>query len=113
MVLSDKGYQLRIYTSETDKYEGMPLYEWIVHKAHKHGLSGATAFRGIEGYGNHSQLHTSKILRLSNDLPVVIEIIDKKQKIEEFLDIINPAISEGMVTIQDVEFSFHQKKEKT
>ncbi|MEC4673508.1 MAG: DUF190 domain-containing protein, partial [Nitrospirota bacterium] len=68
MMVQSDGYVLRVYVGERDKYGHLPLYEWIIQQAREHGLSGATAFRGIEGFGAHSHLHTAKILRLADDL---------------------------------------------
>ena len=76
MVLSEDGCLLRIFVGEADRHEGKPLYEWIVHLARTNGLAGATAFRAMIGFGASSRIHTSKILRLSDDLPVIIEIVD-------------------------------------
>jgi PII-like signaling protein len=73
MVLPEEGSLLRIFIGESDKSEGMPLYEWIVRKAREQGLVGATVLRGLEGFGAHSRVHTAKILRLSTDLPIIIE----------------------------------------
>ena len=84
MVLPKEGSLLRIFIGESDKHEGMPLYEWIVRKAREQGLAGATVLRGIEGFGAHSRVHTAKILRLSTDLPIVVEIVDSLEKIEGF-----------------------------
>jgi PII-like signaling protein len=86
----------------------MPLYEWIVRRAREEGLAGATVLRGLEGFGARSVLHTSKILRLSSDLPVTIEIVDTIDKIERFLTLVEPAIDEGMATVEQVEIRFYR-----
>ncbi|OQX71515.1 MAG: hypothetical protein B6D62_01875 [Candidatus Cloacimonas sp. 4484_275] len=100
MILPGKGHLLRIFIGESDKYEGVPLYEWIVRKARENCLAGSTVIRGIEGYGAHSRIHSTKILRLSEDLPVVIEIVDKLEKIKNFVPIINDAeINRNFVNI--------------
>lgn len=99
----EQGYLLRIYIGESDKQDGMPLYEWIVQRAKQEKLAGATAFRGIEGYGAHSHIHTAKILQLSTDLPIVIEIIDSMTKIDAFLPIIEPVIQGGLITRAKIE----------
>jgi PII-like signaling protein len=78
------------------------LFEWIVQKARECGLAGATVIRGLEGFGAHSRVHTTKILRLSSDLPIIIEIVDIAEKIEEFLPLIDDAIKEGLVTLENV-----------
>lgn len=103
-----EGKLLRIFVGESDKLEGMPLYEWVVRKAREHGLAGATVLRGLEGFGAHSLLHTAKILRLSADLPIVIEIVDSADKIERFLPLIDDAIPEGLATIERVEVHFYR-----
>jgi len=103
-----QGKLLRIFVGESDKHEGRPLYEWVVRKAREEGLAGATVLRGLEGFGAHSLLHTAKILRLSSDLPIVIEIVDTEEKIERFLPMIDEAISEGLATIERVEVHFYR-----
>jgi PII-like signaling protein len=108
MVLPEKGHLLRIFVGESDKYDGIPLYEWIIHKARQNSLAGATVIRGIEGYGAHSRIHTSKILRLSEDLPVIIEIVDTLEKIEKFMPLIDEAVQEGLATIEKVDIRFYR-----
>lgn len=108
MMLPKEGHLLRIFFGESDRYEGMPLYEWIVRKAREAGLAGATVLRGMEGFGAHSRLHTAKILRLSTDLPVIIEIVDTREKIEAFLPVIDGAIDEGLATLEKVEIRFYR-----
>lgn len=103
-----EGKLLRIFIGESDKFEGLPLYEWIVRKARENGLAGATVLRGLEGFGAKSLLHTAKILRLSSDLPIVIEIVDRKEKIEKFLPVIDGAIHEGLATIEKIEVHFYR-----
>ncbi|MBR9978785.1 MAG: DUF190 domain-containing protein [Bacteroidetes bacterium] len=108
MTLPKDGKLLRIFIGENDKYEGVPLYQWIVGKARETGLAGATVLRGLEGYGARSRLHTAKILRLSSDLPIVVEIVDTADKLESFIPLIDGAISEGLVTIEKVEVRFYR-----
>ncbi len=108
MTLTRDGKLLRIFIGENDKYEKQPLFEWIVKQARAEGLAGATVLRGLEGYGAHSRLHTAKILRLSSDLPIVIEIIDSEEKIEAFLPLIDEAVGEGLATIEKVEVRFYR-----
>lgn len=103
-----EGKLLRIFVGESDKHEGLPLYEWIVRKAREEGLAGATVLRGLEGFGAKSLLHTAKILRLSSDLPIVVEIVDREEKIERFLPLIDSAIVEGLATIEKVEVHFYR-----
>ncbi len=108
MVLPEEGQLLRIFIGESDKYEGHPLFEWIVRRARESGLAGATVLRGLEGFGAHSRIHTAKILRLSEDLPIVIEIVDTSEKIEAFLPLIDDAIKEGMATLEKVHIRFYR-----
>lgn len=108
MVLPENGHLLRIFIGESDKHDGMPLYEWIVKKARENHLAGATVLRGIEGFGAHSRIHTSKILRLSEDLPVVIEIVDTLEKIENFIPVIDASIREGLATVEKVQIRFYR-----
>jgi len=110
-MLPKHGKLLRIFIGESDKHQGVPLYEWIVRRAREEGLAGATVLRGLEGFGAHSRLHTARILRLSTDLPIVIEIVDTEEKIEAFLPAIDAAIGEGLVTIEKVEVRFYRSGE--
>ncbi len=108
--LPKEGKLLRIFVGEDDKFEDAPLYEWIVRMAREHGLSGATVFRGLEGFGAHSRLHTAKLLRSSSDLPVLIEIADTQEKIDSFLPLIDETINEGLATVEPVEIYFYRSK---
>lgn len=108
MILPEEGHLLRVFIGESDKHDGRPLYEWLVLQAREHGLAGATVVRGIEGFGAHSRLHTAKILRLSEDLPIVVEIVDTAEKIEAFLPIIDGAIGEGLATVEKVRIRFYR-----
>ena len=108
MMLPEEGHLLRIFVGESDKHDGKPLYEWLVLRAREAGLAGATVLRGIEGFGAHSRLHTVKILRLSEDLPIVIEIVDAQEKIEAFLPVIDDVITEGMATLERVHVRFYR-----
>jgi PII-like signaling protein len=107
-MLPTEGHLLRIFIGEDDRHEGLPLYEWIVREARRHGLAGATVLRGLEGFGAHSRLHTAKVLRLSSDLPIVIEIVDTREKIEALLPAIDSAIGEGLATLERVEIRFYR-----
>ena len=102
MHIPEEGYLLRIFIGESDKHGHRPLYEAIVLRAREAGLAGATVIRGVMGFGKNSVLHTAKILRLSEDLPMVIEIVDSLQKIESFLPELNAMISDGLVTLERV-----------
>ena len=108
MILPKQGKLLRIFIGENDRHEGLPLYEWIVRQARENGLAGATVLRGLEGYGAHSRLHKAKILRLSNDLPLVVEIVDTEEKIQSFLPLIDDAVGEGLATVERVEIHFYR-----
>ena len=102
MRLEGEGKLLRIFIGESDRWHGKPLYEAIVEVARREGMAGATVVRGIEGFGADSHLHTSRILRLSEDLPVVIEVVDTEEHIERLLGLIDPMVTEGMVTTERV-----------
>ena len=97
------GKLLRIFIGESDRWEHRPLYEAIVLKARESGLAGATVLRGPMGFGASSRLHTAKILRLSVDLPIVIEIVDTDEKIQKFLPQIEAMVGEGLVTLEAVQ----------
>jgi PII-like signaling protein len=107
-MLPKEGQLLRIFIGESDRHEGRPLYEWIVRQAREHHMAGATVVRGLEGFGAHSRMHTAKILRLSQDLPIVIEIVDTKEKIRGFLEIVDAAVPEGIATLEDIEVHFYR-----
>jgi len=94
---------LRIYIGETDRWHGQPLYMAILLKAREMGLAGGTVFRGIAGYGANSVIHTANILRLSEDLPVVIEIVDADAKIQAFLPVLDEMVKEGLIVMREVE----------
>jgi len=102
MSLSGDAVLLRIFIGESDRFEHGPLHEAIVLKARETGLAGATVLRGPMGFGRSSHLHTAKILRLSMDLPMVIEIVDTEQKIDAFLPALNAMIGGGLVTLEKV-----------
>jgi PII-like signaling protein len=94
---------MRIFIGEDDKHGHVPLYEAIVLKAREKQLAGATVLRGPLGFGRSSRLHTTKILRLSEDLPIVIEIVDTEDKIQNFADALNGMIGSGLVTLEKVQ----------
>jgi PII-like signaling protein len=102
MNIPEEGYLLRIFVGESDKVGRRPLYEEIVLKARETGLAGATVLRGVMGFSKNSVLHTAKILRLSEDLPIVIEVIDSREKVEAFLPILDEMITDGLVTLEKV-----------
>ncbi|MBS0012465.1 MAG: DUF190 domain-containing protein [Desulfobacterales bacterium] len=100
MQLPSESLLLRIFIGETDKFEGRPLYKAIVEEARKQGMAGATVLRGMLGFGANSRIHTSQILRLSEDLPLIIEIVDSEEKINAFLPLLDEMINEGLVTLE-------------
>ena len=108
MGLPEEGYLLRIFIGESDKHEGHLLYEWLVLKARAEHLAGATVLRGMMGFGAHSRLHTFKIERLSEDLPIIIEIVDTKEKLENFLAQIDGIIKEGLATMEKAQIRFYR-----
>src|SRR5688572_7593456 len=102
MNIPEDGYLLRIFIGESDRHGQHPLYEAIVLKARQTGLAGATVVRGVMGFGKNSVIHTAKILRLSEDLPMVIEIVDSPDKVEAFLPALDEMITDGLVTMERV-----------
>jgi PII-like signaling protein len=100
MDVPEEAALLRIFIGENARFEGKPLYEALAMKAREEGLAGATVIRGIQGFGQASHLHTAKILRLSLDLPMIVEIVDSEDKIHAFLKVNDPMMSSGMVTIE-------------
>ena len=102
MKLEGDARLLRIFIGESDQWHGRPLYEAIVLKARELHLAGATVLRGPMGFGAHSRLHTAKVLCLSEDLPMVIEIVDTQEKIDAFLPQIDAMVEEGLVTLETV-----------
>ncbi|MBU0677090.1 MAG: DUF190 domain-containing protein [Verrucomicrobia bacterium] len=109
-MFSTKGTLLRVFVSEDDKKGNQPLFEWILQEARKSGLAGATAIRGHAGYGAESHMHTAKVLRLSANLPIIVEIVDQRDKIEAFMPTIDSVLQEGIATLEEVEVHFFEKK---
>lgn len=104
MKIPTEGKLLRVFIGEADRWHGRPLFEAIVEEARRHGLAGATVWKGAIGFGAHSRMHTAKILRLSEDLPVVIEIVDAAEKIDAFVkERLDEMVQEGLVTLERVE----------
>jgi PII-like signaling protein len=108
MKIPRDGQLLRVFVGESDRWHGRPLYEAIVREARDRGLAGATVFRGFEGFGAHSRIHTSRILRLSEDLPILIEIVDAEEKIQAFLPILDGMVQEGLVTVEKATVIFYR-----
>ena len=102
MKLPSEAELLRVFIGESDKHHGRPLYEVIVEEARRQGLAGATVLRGTLGFGANSRIHTAKLLRLSEDLPMVVEIVDQPDRIAAFLPLLDGLISEGLVTLERV-----------
>ena len=102
MKIPENGFLLRVFLGESDRWQGRPLYEAIVLKARELHLAGATVLRGPMGFGAKSRLHTAKVLRLSEDLPMVIEIVDRREKIDELLPHIDAMVQDGLVTLEEV-----------
>jgi PII-like signaling protein len=102
MKIPEEGQLLRIFIGESDKWKGKPLYEAIVLKAREMGIAGATMLRGMMGYGAASRIHTAKILRLSEDLPIVVEIVDSAEKIGALLPVVEEMVQEGLITLENV-----------
>lgn len=103
MKIPQDGYLLRVFIGEDDRWHGRPLYEAIVLKARELHLAGATVLRGPMGFGASSRLHTAKVLRLSEDLPIIIEIVDAKEKLDALMPHIDEMVSEGLVTLERVQ----------
>lgn len=103
MQLPSEAQLMRIYVGEADRFEGKPIYEHIVQLARLKGLAGATVTRGLMGFGAHSRMHTAKILRLSEDLPIIIEIVDKPERIELLLPELDVMMKGGLITLEKVD----------
>jgi uncharacterized protein len=107
----EEGYLLRIFIGESDRHEHHPLYEQIVLKARAAGLAGATVYRGVMGFGKNSTVHTAKILRLSEDLPMVVEIVDSLERVEKFLPVLDELIADGLVTLEKTKVIHYKARE--
>jgi PII-like signaling protein len=109
MQLPHEGSLLRIFIGEADKYQGKPLYEWIVLQAREQGLAGATVLRGMMGFGAKTrQIHTFRFDTLSEDLPIIVEIVDVEGKLDKFLELIEPYIKAGLVTVEKARIKFYR-----
>lgn len=103
MRLGGEGKLLRIFIGESDRWHGKPLYQAIVQHLREEGIAGATVIRAIEGYGAKSHLHTSRILRLSEDLPLVIEVVDRDENIQRILPRLDDMVGDGLITLEKVD----------
>ena len=112
MHLPKDAVLLRIFMGESDRYQHRPLYEAIVLKARELDLAGATVLRGAMGFGKSSHLHTAKILRLSTDLPIIIEIVDSEDKVDAFLPVLDQMMGGGLVTLEKAKVIRYQDREK-
>jgi PII-like signaling protein len=111
MSLPTKGRLLRIFVGESDHWEGRPLYEAIVLEARKRHLAGATVIKGFMGFGAHSRLHTAKLLELSQDLPIIVEIVDAPEKIEAFMPDLEKMVGDGLITIESAEVLLYRSRQ--
>lgn len=102
MKLPENGKLLRVFLGESDKLAGRPMYEAITLKARELGLAGATVTRGIMGFGADSRMHTAKLLELSGDLPVIVEIVDTAENLEKLMPFLDENVTEGLITMEDV-----------
>lgn len=112
MKLFTEAKLLRIFIGESDKYEGRPLYQVIVERARQRELAGATVLRGYLGYGANSRIHSARIMRLSEDLPMVIEVVDEPERITAFAAELDTMIQEGLVTMEKVEVIIYRHDAK-
>ena len=110
--IEGEGKRIRLYIGESDTWHGKPLYQAIVERVRQEGLAGATVLRGIEGFGADSRLHTSRILRLSEDLPVVIEIVDTPEQIDRVVPILDEMVGEGMLTLERVQIVSYRSSDE-
>ncbi|ARP73532.1 hypothetical protein LK07_31370 [Streptomyces pluripotens] len=101
--LNGRALRLTVYIGEDDTWHHKPLYSEIVHRAHAAGLAGASVFRGIEGFGASSRIHTSRLLSLSEDLPVAVVVVDTEDRVREFLPQLDELVDEGLVTLEECE----------
>ena len=109
MQLPQDGTLLRIFIGEADKYQGKPLYEWIVLQARAQGLAGATVLRGVMGFGaNTRKIHTFRFETLSEDLPIIVEVVDTSEKLDQFLELIEPQIKGGLVTLEKAQIKIYR-----
>lgn len=109
MKIQSPARRLTVYIGESDVWQGKPLYHAIVLKARELGLAGATVYRGIEGFGANSRVHTARVLELSSDLPVIVEIIDHVDRLQALMPFLDEAVTEGLVVLEDVEIVAYRR----
>jgi uncharacterized protein len=102
MKIEGEAQRVRVYIGESDQWHGKPLFAAIVERCRQEGLAGATVLRGIEGYGANSRIHTARLLRLSEDLPIVVDIVDRAERVKPLLPILDEMVSEGLITLENV-----------
>src|SRR6266480_7859611 len=112
MSLPTEGKLLRIFIGEADRWQGRPLYEAIVLEARTRGLAGATVVKGFMGFGAHSRIHTAKLLELSQDLPIIVEIVDAADKIEAFIPDLETMVGDGLITLERAEVRLYRPSRK-
>jgi len=110
VTIPTEGKLLRIFVGESDRWDGKPLYEAIVLEARKRGLAGATVIKGFMGFGAHSRIHTAKLLELSQDLPIIVEIVDAAEKIEAFMPDLEKMVGDGLITIERAEVLLYRPR---
>ena len=108
MEFEKAGCLLRIFIGEDDHYQGRPLYEWLVEEARRQQLAGATVLRGIMGFGRSSRIYSSRILRLSTDLPIIVELVDTRDRLESYLESVDDAIQGGLATMEKADVKFYR-----
>lgn len=112
MKIEGVAKMVQVFIGESDQWHGQSLYEAIVHRCKQEGMAGVTVTRGIEGFGANSRIHTTHILRLSEDLPIKVEIVDTEERIVRFLPILDEMVKEGLITVQEVHVVKYVHKEK-
>jgi PII-like signaling protein len=110
MTIPTEGKLIRIFVGESDRWEGRPLYEAIVMAARQRGLAGATVMKGFMGFGAHSRIHTAKVLELSQDLPIIIEIVDAPDNIEAFMPELERMVGDGLITLERAEVRLYRPR---
>jgi len=113
MKLEGEAKLLRVFVGESDRWHGRPMHEVIIAEARRLGLAGASVFKGFEGFGAHSRIHSTKILQLAEDLPVLVEIVDTEEKIRMFIPVLDQMIQEGLITMEKVEVIRYLPKGKS